>query len=80
MRMEEEMDDFCVLLSLEVAKKHPPRYKSQERVTLHLTFVDDTFFQPSSWPAAAEGSHSSGCLGNACFIKAAEPYQVTLQK
>ena len=80
MRMEEGMDGFCVLLSLEVPKKHPPRYKSQERVTLHLAFVDDTFFQPSSWPATAEGSHSSGCLGNACFIKAAEPYQVTLQK
>lgn len=74
------MDDFCFLLSLEVAEKHPPRYKSQERVTLHLASVDDTFFQPCSWPAAAEGSHSSGCLGNACFIKAAEPYQVTLQK
>ena len=74
------MDDFCFLLSLEVAEKHPPRYKSQERVTLHLASVDDTFFQPCSWPAAAEGSPSSGCLGNACFIKAAEPYQVTLQK
>ena len=74
------MDDFCFLLSLEVAEKHPPRYKSQERVTLHLASVDDTFSQPCSWPAAAEGSHSSGCLGNACFIKAAEPYQVTLQK
>lgn len=73
------MDDFCVLLSLEVAKKHPPRYKSQERVTLHLTFVDDTFFSPVLGLLLLRAHTARGVWGNACFIKAAEPYQVTLK-